>query len=206
MSSFYQNEDINTKVKAFLEESSLVKAGSKFGYFIISKRDLNDITIINNHPVWFDLYVKHSHQMVDPVVMKALYRVESFDWDEEIIISSKLALPKVMLHAKEYDINNGHTFIIHDYRNNLALFSVFDDGLAKTEKGHSSDLEHQFYLFVKAHQKLLSLYDFFEKDSQFSSVNITARENEILYWAAIGKTYKEIATLLNITMARVNNE
>lgn len=199
MSNFYANEEINSKIKFILNERLLENKEIKFGYFIISKKDLNDICIINNHPEWFDLYVKHRHQMVDPVVLKALSRIESFDWDEEIMISSKLVLPKVMLHAKEYLINSGHTFIIHDYKNNLALLSIFNHDTIKKEGGTLLNIEKQFSLFVKIHQKLLSLYEFFEKDNKASGINITKRENEILYWAAIGKTYKEIAIILSIT-------
>ncbi|MBP2197365.1 helix-turn-helix transcriptional regulator [Pantoea cypripedii] len=203
MSKFYANEDINEKVKLFLEEAFPGIKDYKYGYFIISKKDLNEIRIINNFPEWFDLYVENVHQMVDPVVMKALTRVEGFNWNEEIIISSKLALPKVMLHAKEYDINNGHTYIIHDYKNNLALLSIFNDQIVGMAEENSRNIDIELSVFVKVHQKLLSLYDFFKIDNNDHSITFTSRENEILYWAAVGETYREIASHLDITVSTV---
>lgn len=177
MLKFYANENINNKIKSLLVDNILDNNDDKFGYFIISKRDLIDINIINNHPEWFDLYIKNNHQMVDPVIMKALKRVEGFDWDEEIIMSSKLSLPKVMAHAKEYDINSGHTFIIHDCNNNLALLSIFSSNLELTSERRSLNLEHKLSLFVKIHQKLLSLYESWGKDNKCGVIDIPERQN-----------------------------
>lgn len=196
MSTFYANKDINNKIKSLLVDNILDKDEDKFGYFIMSKRDVVNVSIINNHPEWFNLYIENKHQMIDPVVMKALSRVEDFDW---IIRSSRQALPKVMKHAKEYDINSGHTFIIHDCKNNLVLLSIFNKNLELTGEKRSLNHQRQLSLFVKAHQKLLSLYEFFEKDNKSDEINISERENAILYWAAMGKTYKEIANTLGIT-------
>ena len=199
MSNFYANEDINSNIKSLLNEQILEKKGIKYGYFIINKGNLNDICIINNHPEWFDLYVKHSHQLIDPIVMKALSRIENFGWNGKNINSSKPVLQNVMLHAKEYDINCGHTFIIHDNKNNLALLSLFNHEAINAERTYSINIYRQFSLYVKIHQKLLSLYDRLEKDNNINDMHITKRENEVLYWAAIGKTYKEIAIILSIT-------
>lgn len=199
MSKFYANEDINSNIKSILNEQILENKGIKYGYFIINKGNLNDIQIINNHPEWFDLYVKYSHQLIDPIIMKALSRIENFDWNGKNIDSSKPVLQNVMLHAKEYDINRGHTFIIHDNKNNLALLSLFNHETINAARTHSINVDRQFSLYVKIHQKLLSLYEPLEKDNNINKIHITRRENEVLYWAAIGKTYKEIAIILYIT-------
>jgi len=203
MSAFYANENINSKIKTLLTDNILNKDDDKFGYFIINKKDFADISIINNHPEWFDLYIENNHQMVDPVVMKALSRVEGFDWDEDIIRTSRLALPKVMIHAKEHDINSGHTFIIHDCKNNLVLLSIFSNAIELTDEKRSLDHERKLSLFVKIHQKLLSMYEFYEKDNKSNDIDISERENSILYWAAMGKTYKEIAARLEITESTI---
>ncbi|MDE1187364.1 MAG: autoinducer binding domain-containing protein [Pantoea sp.] len=203
MLNFYANEYINEQVKIFLERNYPKLKGYKYGYFIISKKDLNDICIINNYPEWFDLYVKHSHQMADPVVMKALTRVEGFGWSEEIIISSKPAFKKVMLHAMEFDINSGHTYIIHDNNDNLALLSIFNDNVIDGVGLYSSNIDQVLSYFVKTHQKLLFLYDLTKKNDNKYDIFFTKRENEILYWAATGKTYKEIAVHLNMAVSTV---
>ncbi|OON37010.1 autoinducer response regulator [Izhakiella australiensis] len=195
--NFFKNEEINKNIKNFLEKELLETQYLRFGYFIINKKNLNDISIINNHPEWFKLYTKFNHQMVDPVVIKSLTRVEDFSWDEEIVILSKLALPRVMLHAKKYDINSGHTFILHDHKNNLVLLSVFDASGYQKEITADKDREKMSLLLIRAHQKMLNLYNTFEGDVK-TSISITSKENRVLYWASKGKTYKEIALIVGV--------
>lgn len=58
------------------------------------------------------------------------------------------------------------------------------------------NMERQLFLFNKLHQRLLCSYQDFNKLIDF---NLTKRENEILYYSSMGKTYKEISVLTNIT-------
>lgn len=201
ISNFFQNKKINNDIKKFLEENLSKKKDCKFGYFIINKRNLNEICIINNYPEWFDLYVECNHQMVDPVVIKSLSRVKCFSWDEDISTSSKLALPEVMQEAKKYCIDNGYTFILHDCKNNLALLSIFNNYLLESEKEILLNKEKLFFLLMEAHQRMLSEYDSrggSDKVGSRGSICITKKENDILYWASIGKTYNEISIIAGI--------
>ncbi|WP_174891156.1 helix-turn-helix transcriptional regulator [Candidatus Williamhamiltonella defendens] len=193
---FFKNELINKKVKEYLEENMLKNHKNKFGYLVIHKKDFHHICIISNCPEWFDIYLEFNHQLIDPVVIKALSRVEDFEWDENILISSKLALPKVLDQAKTYDISRGHTFVLHDYKQNLAILSIFDDRPLKTND-FFIDREKMYLLLVKTHQKLLSLYEKFEIPTK-KNIGLSKRENEILHWASIGKTYQEISKIIGI--------
>ncbi|GAB7204273.1 hypothetical protein OS21_07620 [Dickeya oryzae] len=62
-------------------------------------------------------------------------------------------------------------------------------------------------LLISAHEKLTSLYREMSKNknnSKSQEPNIfSQRENEILYWASMGKTYQEIALILGITTSTV---
>lgn len=198
VSDFYRNEEINNDIRDSLEKILSIKKEHKFCYFIINKSNLNDMCIINNHPRWFDLYIKHRHQMTDPVVIKSLSRVEDFQWDQGITVSSKPVLPKVMLHAQEYDINSGHTFVLHDYQNNLVLLSIFSDAFISLEKEIILNKEQLFSLLVKTHQKILSLDERLE-----DNINLTQRENDILYLISKGKTYKEVSMITEIQVPTV---
>lgn len=198
--NYFKNEEINQKVKNYLQSQLLEITNCKYGYFIINKKDLNQICIINNHSEWFDLYIKFNHQMIDPIVIKSLSEMRDFSWDETILISSRLVLPKVMLHAKEYHINSGHTFILHDYKNNLVLLSLFSKDLIKKE--FLLNRKNILYLLIKTHQKILFLYNYFEKPKNVN-IGITNKENETLYWASLGKTYKEISSIMVIAESTV---
>nr|WP_244987267.1 LuxR family transcriptional regulator [Winslowiella toletana] len=179
-----------------MEKTLLQERKYKFGYFIINKRDLTDICIINNHSEWFDLYAEFSHQMIDPVVVRSLSRIEDFRWNKGITALSN----KVMLQAKEYNINSGHTFILHDYKNNLVLLSIFNDMHIKKEP--LLNKEKIFSLLVKTHQEILSLYENLEGNFK-DSINITKRESEVLCLVSTGKTYKEVSMTTGIHVATV---
>ncbi|HGJ5854337.1 LuxR C-terminal-related transcriptional regulator [Arsenophonus nasoniae] len=193
---FFKNKLINNQIKDHLEENLHENKENKFGYFIINKRKLDDICIINNHTDWFDLYLSVNHQMIDPVVIKSLSRIEDFEWDEEILISSKIYLPKVMNQAKKYDIYRGHTFILHDYNHCLVLLSIFDNQSYK-ETNFIINREKLSLLLIKTHQKMLYLYEKFNGNFKIS-IGITKRETEILYWSSFGKTYSEVSVILGI--------
>lgn len=202
-STFFINNEINNIIKKDLEEKITNIKKCKYGYFIINKRNLNEINIINNHSEWFDLYIAFNHQMVDPVVIKSLSMLEDFSWDEEVLLSSKLSLPKVMRHAQEYHINSGHTFILHDYRNNLVLLSLFNDASGEKEIDVTPVREKIFSLFVQTHQKLLSLYEIQAEKPKKMSIGMTHKENNTLYWASTGKTYKQISAIMAIQESTV---
>ncbi|MCW2483199.1 LuxR family transcriptional regulator, partial [Candidatus Symbiopectobacterium sp. NZEC135] len=61
-------------------------------------------------------------------------------------------------------------------------------------------------LLLTTHDKLMNFY---HKENNADSINIpqsktvfSNRENEILYWASIGKSYQEIAIILAIKPIR----
>ncbi|HGJ5881823.1 LuxR C-terminal-related transcriptional regulator [Arsenophonus sp.] len=191
---FYNNNEINERVKKYLERDLLKDNNTKYGYFVISKKDFFNILIINNHPNWFNLYLKLNHQLIDPVVIKSLSHVSNFFWDDKLILSSKLALPKVMAQARDFSIVQGYSFVLHDYLQNLVILSVYLDG---SKEKYQVNTEKYQSILAKAHQKMLDLYDELKFDNR-KKIGFSKRENEVLYLSGIGKTYKEIALILKI--------
>lgn len=57
------------------------------------------------------------------------------------------------------------------------------------------------------HENLTTLYQGLKikSDSYGNSIRgiLSTRENEIIYWASVGKTYQEIATILDIKLTTV---
>lgn len=206
MSDFFTNDKINQEIKAVLEEVLQPAESTKYGYFIINKRNLNDICIINNHPEWFDNYLGNGHQLSDPVVKVSLSSIESFRWDEKVTHSSQVNSTSyikevgVMREAREYNIKNGQTSIIHDHKNNLALFSIYNHFPQGASQMPTLKIERQLFLFHKIHQRLLSFYQDVDNGKDLP---LTKREYDILSWAAAGKTYKEISIIENITESTV---
>lgn len=195
------NALINKELSCILEEYGDIK----YAYAIMNKKNPIDMIIINNHPTWFDIYIESNYQLIDPVIIKSLDRVEDFSWDEKIRILSELTLPKIFNAGKKHNIVAGHTFVLHDNKHNLAVLSILegDSGDAALKNCIKNNREKLQSLLTSIHQKMLSLYQKMEGYSHNKIVMLSPRENEVLYWASSGKTYQEIAIILGIKLSTV---
>lgn len=205
MSGYFNNTRINTIIKNHLDNEMTSYRDTRYAYAIMNKRDPNDMIVINNHPSWFNLYLKGNYQLIDPVIIKALDRVEDFAWDEKIMISSELKLSNIFNAGRNHNISSGHTFVLHDNKNNLAVLSIFE---GKTDRAGflnfiSIHKEMLQYLLLTTHQKMLLLYKELEGSKYNKKTLLSQRENEILHWASMGKTYQEIAIILDIGVSTV---
>jgi LuxR family quorum-sensing system transcriptional regulator ExpR len=175
----------------------------------MNKKKPTDFMVISNVIDWFEFYTKNNYQLIDPVLITASSRVIPFSWDENIMINSGLKIPKIFNMAKTYNIINGYSFVLHDYNHNLVVLSVImdkycDDDVEKTVEDNKNDIQ---MLLLKTHDKLLSLYqeltNTHHADKASQKEMFSKRENEIIYWASMGKSYQEIALILGIKLTTV---
>ncbi|WP_032116573.1 autoinducer binding domain-containing protein [Candidatus Arsenophonus nilaparvatae] len=197
---FFGNKLINQKIKNSLEEEIRKYGDIKYAYLIMNKFNPMNVIIINNHTDWFEFYIKGNYQLIDPVIINAMERVDDFEWDDKIMIYSEMKLPKIFKKSEKYNIKKGHTFILHDYNDNLAVLSIFhtksDNNITQLIHENKERLQQ---LLIKTHQKFLSLYEEIERNrSQFKSSALSRRENEILYWVSMGRSYQDISKILGI--------
>lgn len=205
---FFNNEFINATIKNYLERNLVEYKNIKFVYGIMNKRNPVDLAIISNKTEWFDIYKENNYQFIDPVVITATQRVTPFPWDENIMISSGLKLSRIFDMAKNYDVINGYTFVLHDYNHNLAVLSILIDKQCSINIEEIESNKHKIQmLLITAHEKLTAFYQELNGKSYFDKMNnqeiFSKRENEIIYWASVGKPYQEIATLLGIKLTTV---
>ncbi|WP_312239935.1 LuxR family transcriptional regulator [Pantoea sp.] len=197
-SNFFNNKDINETIK---QELNLAFASYKkmvYAYAIMNKKEPLKIAIINNHPGWFDLYLKNNYQLIDPVMIKSLRTVQDFPWDKEILTPSSYKLPKIFAAGQKHNIESGHTFVVHDYKNNLAVLSLI--GFEKGQLEIEENREQLQSLFISTHQKMLHLYDEIQKNN---ANTLSQRECEVLRWVGLGKTYFETSVILGISQRTV---
>ena len=119
------------------------------------------MVIISNYPSeWVDIYKENNFQQIDPVVIASFTRIAPFSWDENITINSELNFSKIFNLSKNYKIVNGHTFILHDYYNNLALLSILmnENGVNETEAIVKDNEDKLQMLLIKVHDKIVTLY------------------------------------------------
>jgi len=206
---FFNNEFINTSIKNYLEKRLKEYNNIKYAYAIMNKRNPADFAIISNRTEWFEFYTKNNYQFIDPVLITASHRVTPFSWDENIMISSGLKLPKIFDMARNYNVINGYTFVLHDHNHNLVVLSIImdkycDDNIEEIIKNNQDKLQ---MLLITTHEKLTKLYQELNDTSYFDKINqkelFSPRENEIIYWASMGKSYQEIALILGIKLTTV---
>ncbi|MGB9095623.1 helix-turn-helix transcriptional regulator [Erwinia sp.] len=206
---FFDNQTINTSVKDYLERKLHQFNNIKYAYAIMSKRNPADFSIISNRQEWFKVYIENNFQFIDPVLITALYRLTPFSWDENLMVNKGVKVPKLFDMAKNHDIINGYTFVLHDHNNNLVVLSIMldkhcDDNIEELIQINKNKLQ---MLLITTHEKLTQLYQEQARKADFDEMNtrelFTSRENEIIYWASVGKSYQEIAMILGIKLTTV---
>ncbi|HEN3636176.1 TPA: LuxR family transcriptional regulator [Yersinia enterocolitica] len=203
----FKNQLINTTIKKKLEEKLEKYRNIRYAYAIMNKRNPANFTVISNISNWFEFYTQSNFQFTDPVLLMAAHCVMPFSWDEKIIFR----WPKLFDMAKEYNVINGYTFVLHDQNHNLIVLSLM------TDKDCDEDIEDKFgkdkgniqLLLMSTHERLTSLYKDLNSTSDFYNMNrneiFSKRENEIIYWASVGKSYQEIALILGIQSTTVKH-
>ena len=206
---FFDNQAINTSVKDYLERKLVQFNNIKYAYAIMSKRNPADFSIISNRQEWFKVYIENNFQFIDPVLITALYRMTPFSWDENLMLNKGVKVPKLFDMARNHDIINGYTFVLHDHNNNLVVLSIMldkhcDDNIEELIQLNKAKLQ---MLLITTHEKLTQLYQEQSRKADFEEMNtrelFTSRENEIIYWASVGKSYQEIALILGIKLTTV---
>ncbi|PVZ83769.1 LuxR family transcriptional regulator [Serratia sp. S1B] len=203
------NEFINTSIKSYLDNKLKAYSNIKYAYAIMNKKNPIDFSIISNRPEWFDFYVNNNYQFIDPVLLTASHRVTPFFWDKNIMMSPGLKLPKVFDMAKNYDVTHGYTFVLHDHLHHLAVLSIIidshcDRSIEPLIRDKQDSLQ---MLLMKTHEKLINTCQELNNASYFDKIGqrefFSPRENEIIYWASLGKSYQEIALILGIKLTTV---
>lgn len=208
--AFFDNDTINNVIKNYLDKELAVFGKFRYAYIILNKRNPAEMFAITNYPdKWVEIYKERNYQQIDPVVIFALNRVSPFEWDESLSVNSNVDFPKIFNISKDYNVVNGYTFVLHDYNNRLAMLSIVMISsevveIEKRIKDHKNDLH---MLLLDVHEKITSLYrEMIRRNYQNPASGkdcFSPRENEILYWASMGKTYAEIATILGIKLGTV---
>lgn len=202
---YKDNQQIDDIVKSFIQSKLNRFYDFTYSYLAINKKDTSKIKIISNYPLeWIELYKKNKFHHIDHIVLSSLNRITPFSWDENLNIKSGI----IFNSSKKFNIQHGFTFVLHDSYNNLALLSLL------IKKDENYDLEAIIeenkdkiqMVILNSHDKILSLY---RESLEINCINtsqktmLSQRENDILYWSSIGKTYQDIALILDIKVCTV---
>lgn len=208
---YFDNESINEDIRNYIQRRIKSYGDLRYSYLVMNKKTPLHPTIISNYPLdWVKKYKKNSYHLIDPVILTAKDKVAPFAWDDNSVINKKSTDSAVFKLAREYNIINGYTFVLHDNSNNMATLSISngsDDSIYFDESIETNKEKIQM-LLIFTHEKMLGLYHNSTEKNESGSNKIerdifSPRENEILYWASVGKTYSEISIILGIKRSTV---
>lgn len=172
---------------------------SSFAYLLPSIRSGGRPKLISTYPdPWISHYLRRRYAQIDPVVLQARRRQETFIWftdarDLEVSAPQR----RLMDEATQYGIRCGFTIPIHDYRGRFAALTFASDEkrplFLRAIDRYETALEFMAAFFhVQAHRRLA-------QPGLVDGVALSPREFECLKWAARGKTGWEIGRILGIS-------
>lgn len=146
---------------------------------------------------WVNYYRENHYLLIDPVVLAVLASRKLVFWNE-VREDGDLSAQAVLLmrQAAEAGLHSGVSFSLQGEPGEVAGI-----GLARQEKGEEDDYDQ----LARIH--MLSIY--FHQTYRDMLIKrhpvpvFTNREQEVLYWAAEGKTDPELAAILGITVNTV---
>ncbi|MCL7931309.1 helix-turn-helix transcriptional regulator [Halomonas llamarensis] len=186
------NDDEYTNILSWALEKLRVTCFS-YVYACYSPTEISPPVIMGNYPEeWVILYQKKSLYKQDPVIKKSCQTSSSFFWDKpEYGDDEQQSIFKL---SSNYGIEQGFTVPIHEPGNAFGSIHFA-----------SEETNTDFREVISYHGHLLHYLSFLAhqyrpaKARQEKSKLLTPRETECLHWVAMGKTYEEIATILNIS-------
>ncbi|TFF20839.1 LuxR family transcriptional regulator [Jiella endophytica] len=140
---------------------------------------------------WYERYVFSDYVHVDPVAQRCFGTAEPFFWTEASFDRQKnRTAARVMNEAADIGMNEGFCVPMHMEDGSQGCISM---GAERIEMPHEAR--------VLLH--MLGIYSFFRarllKNPSPARRLLTPRETEILTWAAVGKTNRDISETLGIT-------
>lgn len=210
-SIFNENQTLTETLQTYINRKLSPLGSPEYAYTVVCKKNPSDVLIISSYPdEWIALYRANNFQLIDPVILTAFRRTSPFAWDENITLMSDLKFTKIFSLSKQYNIVNGFTYVLHDHMNNLALLSVIinSNGQEELERRLSSEQGAMQMLLIDVNEQMYRLAGPTSDSKRqihegTDKAIFTSRENEVLYWASMGKTYAEIAAIAGISVSTV---
>ncbi|MGX9182137.1 LuxR family transcriptional regulator [Mesorhizobium sp. BHbdii] len=170
-----------------------------FAYLFPSPRSGRGTDLISTYPhPWTSHYLHSRYEDIDPVILQARCRQETFSWGADGGDFSLSTLQQQLFdEATQFGIRCGFTIPIHDRRGLFAALTFASDErqplFLRVIDRYERELQLiAIYFHVHARRKLAD-------GRAVDGVALTRRELQCLQWAARGKSAWDIAHILGIS-------
>ena len=166
----------------------------------VGRVDIHSTAITNFEQEWVDRYVEQEYVLLDPVVEQASREARPFLWPDSD--SEDPRRRRMQEESREFGIAHGISFPLRDARGAVGMFTAVacdEERVRNAARCHGEELiatafdAHEFAV-DRACGKLTGKPE----------VDLTLRERECLLWTLEGKTAREVAALLHLSVFTVN--
>ena len=179
-----------THLREIIENEMDACSIETYAYLRISKNS-HSVNLISTYPKqWLDIYLKNKYYNFDPVVKKAKYKIAPFLWNKEENESNN-----IFEESRKYAISYGACFIAHGNDDVFSVFSICDkyDSRDFFRKLREKEAKIQMIL-LKCFEE-----DIAAEEEANCNITLTPREQEVLRWLGLGKTYNETSLICGIS-------
>jgi DNA-binding CsgD family transcriptional regulator len=168
-------------------------------YHIISenlyKKDVDESLVFHNFPEeWVEHYIEQEYYENDPIITLATRSARPFHWFEvEELLPLTDEQKQFLEDLKAQGFTDGLAVPVFTANGSIAYFGL---GCAEGESDLTSEQEREI-LFV-CHQTHLRYMDITSAEAE-DKPDLSAREKDVLYWIAQGKSNSVIADILEIS-------
>jgi LuxR family quorum sensing-dependent transcriptional regulator len=179
---------------------ALKSAAGQLGFdsFIVTglplpNRPLEPLVLLNAWPQeWFRRYIAMDYFRRDPVSQQALVTSSPFVWGEiPAVFSQSREADQLMGEAREFGLADGFCVPIYSITGWQAGLSFASDQNVDISPRERAAMH---LMAITAHGRIRALHG----EAAPANPKLTAREREVLTWAAAGKTAWETSEILNL--------
>jgi LuxR family transcriptional regulator len=152
------------------------------------------IIMLNNYsPAWQERYAAAQYVKIDPTVAHGLASTRPLLWTSDVFASAG----DLWEDARAHGLQVGWAQPVHDLKGVASLLTLARSDEAVSPLEFRDKAPQVAWLAQAAHEALASVLA--NKPNGAASIRLTAREVDVLRWAADGKTAAEAADILHIS-------
>ncbi|WP_210485200.1 LuxR family transcriptional regulator [Microvirga antarctica] len=197
--AFVERLDHLTSPSAILDAMEVSLSRFGFQNFIVAglpgpRERVDQVVLLKKWPPgWFDLYISEDFVRDDPIIRRCRNSVQPFAWIEAPFDREKEPrCLEVMNRASDFGMTHGFCLPIHGINGYEACISMSGTDLDLTAKTKPALHLMSVYAFERIRAQM-------SPERQSAGKPLTAREREMLAWAAAGKSAADTGDILGIT-------